>query len=410
MGVLATLARRTETRALTESEWLLKALGGGMATYTGRTVNTVDALHYNPVYACVKIIAEDVASLPLITYRRVDGGRERAMDHRLYPILHDRPNPEMSSVEFRETLQGHLLLWGNAYAEIERDGAGRVVNLWPLRPDRMSVERMGDLVYTYVLPGGDRVRIPTVNVLHLRGLSSDGYVGYSPIALAREAVGLGLATEEYAARFFGNDARPGGVLQHPGKLSTDAATRLKASWEAAHRGLTNSQRVAVLEEGIEWKQVGMPARDAQFLETRMYQLRDVARIYRVPLHKLGDLERATFSNIEHQSREYVDSTLRPWLVRWEQRLNMALFSAQDAGRYYVEHLVDALLRGDLKSRYEAYAVGRTNGWLSADDIRELENMNPLPDGQGKLYLVPLNMAPADQVGQAPPSAPVAPAG
>ena len=231
-------------------------------------------------------------------------------------------------------------------------------------------------------------------VWHLRGLSNDGLDGYSPISLMRQAIGLSMAAEKFGAKFFGNDARPGGILLHPGQLGDEAAKRLTETWESRHGGLSGAHRVAVLEEGLSYKEIGIPPDDAQFLETRKFQVNEIARIYRIPPHMLADLERATFSNIEHQSIDFVTHTIRPWLVRWEQSIKQNLMVPADRDRYFAEFLVDGLLRGDTKSRYEAYAIGRQNGWFSADDIREMENLNPLPDGKGEEYLIPLNMIPA----------------
>jgi HK97 family phage portal protein len=379
--------------------WLVEALGGGKAA-SGVTVNENTALKSTAVFACVRILAETVASLPLPVYRRLPGGgKERATDHYLYPLLHDQPNPEMTSFEFRETLMGHLALWGNAYAEIQRNGAGEVVALWPLRPDRMRVSRDDQgLQYKYTLPDGTTAVLRQRNIMHIRGLSGDGLVGYSPIRMAREAIGLALATEEFGARFFGQGSRPSGVLEHPGKLSKEAKENLRESWERMHSGLSGAHRIAILEEGMKWTQIGIPPEDAQFLETRKFQVTEIARIFRIPPHMLADLERATFSNIEHQSIEFVVHTIRPWLVRWEQAFKRDLFLPGEREIYFAEFLVDGLLRGDIESRYRAYATARQWGWMSANDVRELENMNPIPGGD--VYLIPLNMVPAGSAGEA----------
>lgn len=376
---------------------------GGWDTAVGRTVSPETALETTAVYACVRILAETIASLPLPVYRRrSDGGKERAPEHYLYPILHDMPNPEMTSFELRETLMGHVATWGNAYAEIELNRAGQVMALWPLRPDRMTVKReKGKLVYVYRLNKADakgrlEVPLPAYRVLHVRGLGYNGLTGYSPISMARQAVALALATEEFGARFFGNGARPGMVLKHPGKLSETAYDKLKKSWEERHQGLEKAHRVAILEEGLDVKEIGLPPEDAQFLETRKFQTTEIARLYRIPPHMLADLERATFSNIEHQSLEFVIHTVRPWLVRWEQAIHRALMTPAERRAYFAEFLVDGLLRGDIQSRYAAYATGRQNGWLSANDVRRLENMNPIPGGD--MYLIPLNMIPVEQAG------------
>jgi HK97 family phage portal protein len=362
------------------------------------------------VYACVNVLAQTIAALPLMVYRRLpDGGKERAPEHRLYRILHDQPNPEMTAYEFRACMVGHVCLWGNGYCEIERSDAG-VNALWPLRPDRMTPNRdeSGALVYDYRLPDGTLKRFQFEQIMHWRGLSSNGIVGYSPIRQAAESIGLDMATRSAGNKFFGNDSRPGGILRHPGKLSQQSADRLKTSWESAHGGLSQKHRVAVLEEGIEWQQIGIPPEEAQFLETRRYGRSEIAALYRVPLHMINDLERATFANIEHQSLEFVKFTLMPWLVQIEQAIKRDLFGISDGKRsHFAEHLVDGLLRGDIASRYQAYSVGRNWGWLSANDVREFENMNRLPGDEGDMYLVPSNMMDASTVGELPE--PVAPA-
>ncbi len=406
MGFVASLIapERRETTLRDPARWLIDALTGGKVA-SGVAVNEYVALNYSAVYACVRAISETIATLPKPVYRRLDnGGKQRAPEHRAYAILHDAPNPYMTSVEFWETMVGHIETWGNAYAEIVRDGAGRVVALWPLRPDHMTIRvspRDRSVSYQYTVPDGTLITLDSYRVLHLRGLSFDGIYGYSPVRLAREAIGLGLAAQEFGARFFGNDSRPGGVLEHPGKLSEAAHKRMKASWEEAHRSLENKYRIAILEEGTKWQQIGIPPEDAQFLQTRRFQLEEIARIYRVPPHVIGDLEKATFSNIEQQAIEFVTHCIRPRCVRLEQRVNQVLFSTEQQGTYFMEFLIDGLLRGDIQSRYAAYAVGRQWGWLSVDEIRELENMNPLPNGQGQKYLVPMNMSVLGQPAQAP---------
>lgn len=375
--------------------------GGGTAT--GKIVTPGSALYSVPVFACVTILTDTISSLPLLLYRRLPGGgKERADSHPLYRVLHDQPNGEMTSMEWRETMVGHLALWGNAYCEIERDAyTGDVVGLWPLRADSMTPVRLPDgrLGYEYRLPNGSSKGFYANLILHMRLWGGDGITGYSPIRMARQAIALGQAAEEYGARFFGNDSRPGGVLEHPGKLTPEGAKRLKDGWEAAHKGLTNAQRVAVLEEGVKWQQVGIAPEDAQFLETRSFQTAEIARLFRIPPHLISDTERSTSwgTGIEEQNIGFVVYTVRPWVKRIEQRLMASLLTPIEQKTLFVEHLLDGLLRGDIQRRYSAYSIGRQNGWLSADDIRELENMNPLPDGQGKLYLVPMNMIPAGEM-------------
>lgn len=377
--------------------WLVDALGG-QETNAGVRVNEATAMQSTAVYACVRILSETLASLPLPVYQRLEGGgKERAPNHPLYTVLHDIANDEMTSYTLRETLMSHLLLWGNAYAEIEWNNAGEVRALWPLRPDQTLPQRNAEtqkLEYHTILPDGTQVILPFERVLHIPGLGFDGIIGYSPIAMAKQAIGLSLATEEFGARFFSNGAHPSGIVEYPGKLSDQAYERYKKDVEEKHQGLGKSHRIMILEEGLKYHQVGIPPEDAQFLETRKFQLNEIARIYRVPPHMIGDLDRATFSNIEHQSIEFVVHTVRPWLVRWEQAIKLKLFTPLERRRFFAEFVVDGLLRGDIKSRYDAYAVARQNGWMSANDIRELENQNPIPGGD--VYLVNGNMVPIDQ--------------
>ena len=370
-------------------------------TTSGKTVNERTAMQTTAVYACVRILAEAIAGLPLHVYRyRMDGGKERIPQHPLYYLLHDEPNPEMTSFVFRETLMSHLLLWGNAYAQIVRNGRGQAVALYPLLPSKMEVSRAanGELVYTYyrdydesgLNPKGGYVTLRKDDVLHIPGLGFDGLIGYSPIAMAKNAIGMSLATEEYGASFFANGANPGGVLEHPGVIKD--IQRVKDSWNSAYQGSGNAHRVAVLEEGMKFQAIGIPPEQAQFLETRKFQINEIARIFRVPPHMVGDLEKSSFSNIEQQSLEFVKYTLDPWVVRWEQSLQQSLILPSEKTSLFIKFNVDGLLRGDYQSRMNGYAVGRQNGWMSANDIRELEDMNRISAEEGgDLYLVNGNM-------------------
>ena len=361
------------------------------STSSGKTVNERTAMQTTAVYACVRILAETIASLPLHTYMYTAGGKEKAVNHQLYYLLHDEPNPEMTSFVFRETLMSHLLLWGNAYAQIIRDGRGKVLTLYPLLPDRMAVDRTsnGQLYYEYRKDTGYVILRPE-DVLHIPGLGFDGLIGHSPIAMAKNAIGMAIATEEYGAKFFANGANPGGVLEHPGVVKDPA--RIRDSWNAVYQGSGNAHRVAVLEEGMKFQPIGIPPEQAQFLETRKFQINEIARIFRIPPHMIGDLEKSSFSNIEQQSLEFVKYTLDPWVVRWEQAMQRALFSPGEKKDYFIKFNVDGLLRGDYQSRMNGYAVGRQNGWMSSNDIRELENLNRIPEELGgDLYLVNGNM-------------------
>ena len=366
-------------------------------TTSGKPVNERTAMQTTAVYACVRILAEAVASLPLHVYEyQDDGGKKLVHDHPLYYLLHDEPNPEMTSFVFRETLMSHLLIWGNAYAQIIRDGAGRVLGLYPLLPDKMDVQRdnRGNIYYVYSRNSDENpmfkeygdIRLKAEDVLHIPGLGFDGLIGYSPIAMAKNAVGMTLACEEYGASFFANGANPGGVLEHPGVLKDPS--KVRESWNSVYRGVNNAHKIAVLEEGMKYQQIGIPPEEAQFLETRKFQINEIARLYRIPPHMIGDLDKSSFSNIEQQSLEFVKYTLDPWVIRWEQSLQRSLLLPGEKGKYFIKLNVDGLLRGDYQSRMNGYAVGRQNGWFSANDIREMENMNPIPDEEGgSLYLI-----------------------
>ena len=366
-------------------------------TTSGKPVNERTAMQTTAVYACVRILAEAIASLPLHVYEyQDDGGKKLVHDHPLYYLLHDEPNPEMTSFVFRETLMSHLLIWGNAYAQIIRDGAGRVLGLYPLLPDKMEVQRddKGNIYYVYSRNSDENptfkeygnIKLKAEDVLHIPGLGFDGLIGYSPIAMAKNAVGMTLACEEYGASFFANGANPGGVLEHPGVLKDPS--KVRESWNSVYRGVNNAHKIAVLEEGTKYQQIGIPPEEAQFLETRKFQINEIARLYRIPPHMVGDLDKSSFSNIEQQSLEFVKYTLDPWVIRWEQSLQKSLLLPGEKGKYFIKLNVDGLLRGDYQSRMNGYAVGRQNGWFSANDIREMENMNPIPDEEGgNLYLI-----------------------
>ena len=365
----------------------------GMAG-SGKNVNARTAIQVSAVYACVRVIAETVASLPFSVYEQDKNGSKKAIDHPLYHLLHDEPNSEMTSFVWREAMLTHLLLWGNSYCQILRAGRGNIIGIYPLLPDRMEVDRddKGKLTYAYSTTNGQTVKLRPEDVLHIPGLGFDGIMGYSPIAVERNAVGLSIAAEEFGSKFFGNGATPSGILTHPNTVKNPKA--LRESWMEAYGGSSNANRVAILEEGMTFTRISMPNNEAQFLETRKFQVEEICRIYRVPPHMIGDLEHATFSNIEHQSIDFAVHCIRPWLVRIEQAINRSLFTDKEKGRFYSQFNLDGLMRGSYKERMEGYAIGRQNGWLNANDIRDLENMNPIPEEEGgNAYLVNGNMIP-----------------
>ncbi|TFJ92144.1 phage portal protein [Lentibacillus salicampi] len=397
MGIFNKMLTNRATVLSNPSKWLSDIFGGSK-TSSGVTVNEGNAMNSTAVYAAQKVIFETVASLPLILYQRNGDSKERATNHRLHYLLHDQPNEEMTAFTFRELMQHHLLTWGNAFAEKVINGAGQVIALWPLDPSQTVVERnlrTQELEYYTVMPDGQAFKLKREQVFHIPGLG-DGLVGKSPIRMHREAIGLSKATEEFGSRFFGEGATPSGIIEYPTALDDEAYERFRNDVRDAHSGLSKSHKLMILEQGLKYHQVGVPPEDAQFLETRKFQTTEISRIYRVPPHMIGDLEKATFSNIEHQGIEFVVHTIRPWLVRWEQAIKMQLISPSSRKTHFAEFLVEGLLRGDIQSRYEAYAVARQNGWMNADEIRSKENMNPMPDGEGKKYFVNGNMRPVNE--------------
>ena len=361
----------------------------------GKSINDRTAMQQIAVYACVRVLSEAIAQLPLHVYEYTDKGKERVPRHPLYFLLHDQPNPEMTSFVFRETLMAHLLIYGNAYAQIIRNGRGDVMGLYPLMPDKIKADRdeRNRLIYKYSrydeqnpnFREQGEIILPAEQVLHIPGLGFDGLVGYSPIAMAKNAIGLAVACDEYGASFFANGASPSAVLEHPGVIKNPE--RVREAWHRAY-GSGNAHKTAILEEGMKYTPISIPNNEAQFLETRKFQIEEIARLYRVPLHMIGDLDHATFSNIEQMSLEFVMYTLSPWLSRWEQAMMKALLSDSEKGKYFIKFNVEGLLRGDYASRMSGYATARQNGWMSANDIRELEDMNMIPDEEGgNLYLV-----------------------
>jgi len=378
--------------------------GTGKNTKSGASVNEYTAMNLAIVWCCIKILSEDSASLPLHLYRRLpNGGKERAIDHPMYKIMHDQPNPEMTSFSFRETYNSHLISWGNGYAEKEFAGrVNRLKYLWPITPNRVTKKRdefSRKIFYEITLPDGTKKPMPQRQILHTPGLGFNGLIGYSPLTMAKETIGLNISLEEFGERYFSNGTNIGGILEHPGTCGKMEQDNIRASIDPEVTGLSNAHRYMILEQGMKFNKLTIPPNDSQFLESRQFQAVEIGtKIYRLPPHMYGEMRASTNNNIEHQGIEYVTGALRPWLVRLEQSYNMNLLDPEEQGEYFFEHLVDGLLRGDLKSRYDAYMIGRTGTWLSADDVCEMENRNPLPDGQGKKYENP-NITIKENVGE-----------
>jgi HK97 family phage portal protein len=366
---------------------------GGYETASGVEVNERSALKFSPVFAAVTKIAGTVSSLPLITYREGPKGKKRATEHYLYPIFHHRPNPEMTAMQYREAMLTHLLLWGNHYSHIPQTLMGQATALWPLDPSRMKVKRpkpSGSLVYEYNMTDtGQTVNFPPWEILHIAGLGFNGLMGYSVISLAREGIATGLAYEEYSGRFFSNNATPAGFLEVPGIVNEETKKDIRKDWYAQYGGVSKSQLIGIIGQGMKFNPISVQAKDAQFLESRKFSVTEVCRWFNIAPHMIFDLERSTNNNIEQQSLESVIYTFRPWCVRIEQAIKNKLIFEDDIS---VEHRLEGLLRGDTVSRTEYYTAGRQWGWLSSNDIRELENME-LIDG-GDEYLTPMNMTDA----------------
>lgn len=387
-------AKHSNAGLASPEQWLIEALLGGLKTKAGIKVTQENALGVATVFACVNKIAQTISCLPFQVYRRLPGGgREPAADHPLYSILHDEPNPEMTSVDFRTAMQSNLTLRRNAIALIVRDGFGRVAELWPVEAIDYQLRRDAAtkrLVYTI----GGKEYGPE-SVLHLRTATFNGTVGLDAMTQAREAIALAIALQDNAARFFSNASRPGGFLEFPGVLKDEELKRLRESFEQSYKGTENAYKVAILEHGMKFVASQANNEQAQFNESRIFQAKEIARIFGVPQHKVGILDNATFSNIEHQSIEWVSDTLLPIVTAWESSCNMRLLTKEERATYFVKLNLSGLLRADIKTRFEAYGIGRQWGWLCPDEIRELEDQNPLPDDLGKIYLVPGNMVPAE---------------
>ena len=376
-------------------DWLTSWFGGGGRSATGLVVNELTALNFATVFAGVKILAEAVASLPLIVYEQKGNAKARATTHRNYTLLHDKPNPIMTCMTYEETLMGHLVMGGNHYSEIEYDGGGRVIALWPLTPRRMvNIHRpeVGRLVYEYQPLSGPTAFLPMENVLHIRGFSPDGILGYNTALFGKEAIALGMAAEQFAARFFSGDSMPRLALKAPGKVSKEVREGLSKSWKEIYGGLSSAGDIAVLPEGLEPSPIGIPPEQAQMLATREFQVKEICRILNIPPHMMGVLEKASYASIEQELLRFVQYSLRSYLVRIEQEINYKLFTPAERGVFFVEHLVDAMLRSDIGARYTAYKDAIYAGIMSPDQAAEKENL-PTEGGKAAEKWFPVNYAP-----------------
>ena len=369
--------------------------GFGVPSVSGARVTENTSMGLSAHFACVRLIASTLASLPVHVYERISGGGKKIRnDHPVARLLREEPNDEMTAFSMIEAMQAQILNRGKAFAELNFDRHGDVCEIWPIAPGLVEPKRKdknGPIEYHF---SGSDVILPAWKILHIPGLGFDGINSFSPIQLFRQSIGLGLALEEYGARFFGQGTNIGGFLEHPNKMTDDSYNRLKSSVNEKYTGLQRSHGLIILEEGMKFEKIGIPPEDAQFIESRKFNATEMARIHGVPPHLIGDLEKATFSNIEEQGIEAVIYLFRPWVERWEKVLNSKLFRDIDKEKYYIKFELDGLLRGNIKSRYEAYSIGLQQGFLNVDEVREKEDMNPLPDGKGKIYRFPLNLGEA----------------
>jgi len=398
MGLLSSLEKRSNLA--TPEKWLVDWFAGGFESTSGVRVTSATAMTFVAVYSCIDILSRTVGSLPLYLYRRLpEGGKELAKNHPLYQLMRRRPNPEITAMRYRSTLQGHLASWGNAYSYIEWGGNGYPKALWPLRPDKIQPSRQnGRLTYRYYPSSGDlktsdSFDIPAEFVLHIPGFGYDGVMGYSPITLAREAIGLGMAAEEYDARYFGSGTHPSMIVEHPGRLSPEGYANLKNALTDSYSGLGKAHRLMLLEEGMKASPIAIKPEDAQLLETRKFQVNEIARLFHIPPHMIADVEKTTSwgTGIEELNIGFITHTMRPWFVLWEEELGRALLLDREQEEYFFEFDLSQLLRGDTLKQMQAWVMAKRNGIFNADEIRGWANLNPIPDGLGKEYIVEKNM-------------------
>lgn len=380
----------------------------GSQSLSGETVTEETALTYSAVWNAITLISGTIGSLPLHLMRPDGRNQKQATDHRLYDVLHTRYNPYMTAMAGRECLAAHILAWGNGYAEVVRNGYGEVAELWPIPPSRVKPKMQeGELVYEIRVPGEDTVTLPRAKILHIPGIGFDGFIGYSVVAMARKSIGLGMAMETFGSHFFGQGTHPGVIVSHPNQLSADAHANLKKALTDTYSGLGQSHRLMLLQEGMKIEKVTISPEDSQFLESRTFQVQDVARWFNLPVHKLHEMSKSSFNNIESEQASYVIDCLLPWCIRFEQNYQAQLLTERERREgYYFKHVLEGLLRANAADRAEFYSKLFNIGVFSVNDIRSLENMNPVEGGD--IHLVPLNMTTLDQAGQPQREAPPTP--
>ena len=399
----------TDEKAWSPALWNLY----GAQSLAGENVTEHTALTYSAVYNAISLISGTIAALPLHLMQRKGEKKRIADDRTMYGVLHDAANPYMTAMAFRECLMAHILAWGNGYAEIVRNGYGEIKALWPITPNRVTPAMVdNEITYRIKMPVGTDIYLPRDKILHVAGLGFDGFLGYSVVAMARKSIGLGMAMETFGSRFFGEGTHPGVIVEHPNKLSPEAHSNLKKSLGDTYSGLGNSHRLMLLEEGMKFQKIVIDPKDSQFLESRNFQVPEIARWFNLPPHKLKDLTKSSFSNIESEQISFVTDSILPWLVRLEQNYNSQLLSESDRqysgrGRLYYKHSVEGLLRADAASRGSYYREMFNIGAMSINEIREKEDMDPVEGGD--IHLVPMNMTSLENAGKPPEPPPPEPA-
>lgn len=363
----------------------LKSAFGAILSKVGIHINAKNALQTTAVFACVRLLSESIASLPLFLYRKTETGKEKATDDPLYGVLHDVPNPETDSFQFRQAFVANMLIYGRGYAEVVRNNAGQIVQMWNITTPYVRVQRnteTQELEYVVTPSGKERFVLRKDQIFRVDWFSMDTLNAFKPLELAQNAIGLGEAAEEFASNYFRNGANVGGLIEYPEVIDDNQAERFRKDVRTAYEGLSNTARLMFLEQGSKFQKVSNTPEESQMLETRKFQVEEVARFYNVPPHMVGDLDHATFSNIEQMSLNYVIYTLRPYLVRIEKAITAQLLTPQEQTTYFPKFSVDALLRGSYLARMQGYAQARQNGWMNANEIRDLEDMDSIPDDQG----------------------------
>ena len=380
--------------------WLEDLLGGGIST-AGRRVNAQSAMTVGAVFAAIRLLSSSIGQLPLAIMRREEDGRRTELrNHRLSILLNDAPNEYLTAIEYRELITSWALLHGNAISLLELRNSGEIDSILPIDPDKIRYWLTPDrrsMVYEYLRPNGQSMFIPREQVLHIRAPLGSAWLGAGLLGIARDAIGLSMVAEEHASRFYSNAAAPAGVLVTPKTLKKDTWERIRLQWNARHQGPENAFKTAILEDGLEWKPISLNLRDQQFLETRTFQVQEIARWVGIPPHLIGELTRSTNNNIEAQGIEFVAFALGAWCIRWEQRIKLDCFGPGEQRQLYAKHNMNAFLRGQTLDRYRAHQIGRMGGWLSQNDVRRTEDMDPIGP-EGDVYMAPLNMVPADSFG------------